>query len=60
VREIGIDEHDALARIRDEGVLLSQTRPGVIRAVTHLDIGDDDVERALAAVPRALGSVVRA
>jgi threonine aldolase len=60
VREIGIDEHDALARIRDEGVLLSQTRPGVIRAVTHLDIDDDDVERALAAVPRALGSVVRA
>jgi threonine aldolase len=60
VREIGIDEHDALARIRDEGVLLSQTRPGVIRAVTHLDIGDDDVERALAAVPRALRSVVRA
>jgi threonine aldolase len=60
VREIGIDEHDALARIRDEGVLLSQTKPGIIRAVTHLDIDDDDVERALAAIPRALGAGVRA
>ena len=38
----------------------SQTKPGVIRAVTHLDVGDDDVERALAAIPRALGAGVRA
>ena len=60
VRAMGVDEHDALARIRDEGVLLSQTKPGIIRAVTHLDVGDDDVERALAAVPRALGAGVRA
>jgi threonine aldolase len=60
VREIGIDEHDALARIRDEGVLLSQTRPGVIRAVTHLDIDDDDIEQAIERVPRALGVLARA
>ena len=60
VRAMGVDEHDALARIRDEGVLLSQTKPGIIRAVTHLDVGDDDVERALAAVPRALGAGVGA
>jgi hypothetical protein len=26
----------------------------VIRAVTHLDVGDDDVERASEAVPAAL------
>ena len=30
-------------------------RPGVIRAVTHLDISDDDVERAIELVPQALG-----
>ena len=58
VRALGLDEHDALARIRDKGVLLSQTKPGVIRAVTHLDVGDDDIELALTAVPRALGTRV--
>jgi threonine aldolase len=58
VRTLGLDEHDALARIRDEGVLLSQTKPGVIRAVTHLDVGDDDIELALTAVPRALDTRV--
>jgi threonine aldolase len=58
VASVGIDEHDALARIRAEGVLLSQTRPGILRAVTHLDIDDDDVEHALAAVPHALGAPV--
>jgi threonine aldolase len=60
VGAMGIDEQDALARIRDEGVLLSQTKPGVIRAVTHLDVGDDDIEYALVAVPRALGVSVHA
>jgi threonine aldolase len=58
VASVGIDEHDALARIRTEGVLLSQTKPGILRAVTHLDIDDDDVEHALAAVPHALGAAV--
>jgi threonine aldolase len=60
VREMGIDEHDALARIRDEGVLLSQTKPGIIRAVTHMDVDDGGIELALAAVPRALGANVHA
>ena len=60
VRAMGVGEHDALARIRSEGVLLSQTKPGVIRAVTHMDVGDEDIEQALAAVPRAVGAGVRA
>ncbi len=39
------------------GVLLSRTmKPGVLRAVTHLDIDDDDVAEALELVPRTLGS----
>ncbi len=58
VAALGLDEDDALARIRDEGVLLSRTRPGVLRAVTHLDLEADDVEIALASVPRALGARV--
>jgi threonine aldolase len=47
----------ALAALADAGVLLSGTvRPGVIRALTHLDIDDTDVERAIELVPAALGA----
>ena len=35
-------------------------KPGVLRAVTHLDIDDDDVEQALRLVPETLGTSVRA
>ena len=34
--------------------------PGVLRAVTHLDVGDDDVERAIELVPAALVLLARA
>jgi threonine aldolase len=52
---VGIDPHDALARMRDEGVLLSfATRPGVLRAVTHMDVSAEDVETAIPAIARAL------
>ncbi|HET7449345.1 MAG TPA: GntG family PLP-dependent aldolase, partial [Gaiellaceae bacterium] len=54
VASLGLAEEDALARIREHGVLLSQTRPGVLRAVTSLEIDDDAIEHALDAVPRAL------
>jgi threonine aldolase len=56
--ELALSEEDALDRLRDEGVLLSRTKPGVLRAVTSLETDDDDVEHALAAVPRALGLAV--
>jgi hypothetical protein len=32
-------------------------RPGVLRAVTHLDISDDDVDQAIELVPKALGTL---
>jgi hypothetical protein len=32
----------------------------VLRAVTHLDVTDDDIDGALDALPRALGATVRA
>jgi threonine aldolase len=54
------DVRDAVARLRAVGVALSPTRPGVLRAVTHLDITDEDVERAIELVPTALGVAVRA
>jgi threonine aldolase len=58
VASVGLGEHEALARLRDEGVLLSPTKPGILRAVTSLEIGDDDVDEALRAVPRAIGARV--
>jgi len=58
VASIGLGEDEALRRLREEGVLLSPTKPGTLRAVTSLEITDDDVEEALRAVPRAIGARV--
>ena len=60
VGALGIAVEDALARIREQGVRLSQTRPTVLRAVTHLDVSDDDIGAAIEVVPRALGARVHA
>jgi threonine aldolase len=58
VASIGLAEQDALARLRAAGVLLSPTKPGVLRAVTSLQVDDDDIEEALRAVPQAIGQRV--
>ena len=56
VGRMGLTSAEALERMRGEGVALSITvRPNVLRAVTHLDISDEDVERAVEVIPRALG-----
>jgi threonine aldolase len=61
VSTLGLGRDEALARLREAGVGLSSTiHPTVLRAVTHLDVTDDDVERACALVPAALGALVRA
>jgi len=58
---LGIERDEALARLRDAGIGLSATiHPRVLRAVTHLGVTDEDVERAGALVPRALGVPARA
>jgi threonine aldolase len=44
------------AACRDQGVLVSLLDQRHVRLVTHLDVGDDDVERAAAVLVRALGS----
>jgi threonine aldolase len=60
VGAMGIAEADATERLLGEGVRVSGTaRPGVLRAVTHLGITDEDIERALEAIPRALGAQPR-
>ena len=56
-----LSSEEAIARLADEGVGLSGTiHPGVLRAVTHLDVSDEDIDGALDAIPRALGARVRA
>jgi len=57
VAALGLTPRDAVARLAELGVALSPTGPERLRAVTHLDITDDDVERALELVPRALGTL---
>src|SRR5437763_1321931 len=58
---IGLTSAEAIGQLAAAGVGLSATvKPGVLRAVTHLDIDDDALERALELVPRALGTLARA
>jgi threonine aldolase len=60
VAPLGLSPAEALQRLRDAGVLLSATvHPTVLRAVTHLDVDDDDIEAAIDAIPRALGALAR-
>ncbi len=42
-----------LAHLRAAGILAGTIAPGVVRLVTHLDIDDADVERAMAALATA-------
>ena len=57
---LGLTEPQAKERIAREGVLVSVLRPGVLRAATYLGITDEDVERAVELIPKALGALVRA
>jgi threonine aldolase len=57
---LGLAVPEALERMRAEGVRLSTTiHPGVLRAVTHLDVDDAGIDHACEAVPRALGVLAR-
>jgi threonine aldolase len=54
---LGMSADETLARLRAEGVLFSfAARKGVLRAVTHLDVSADDIERAIEGATRALVS----
>jgi len=53
--DVGSDRAGAIERMKEHGVLVSTTvHPTVVRAVTHLDITDDDIETAGEAIPAAL------
>jgi len=50
------DPGDGETRLAARGVLVSDLRPGVMRAVTHLDVSDEDIDQALEIIPEALGA----
>jgi threonine aldolase len=53
--DVGPDRAEAIDRIKAEGVLVSTTvHPTIARAVTHLDISDEEIDTAIRAIPRAL------
>lgn len=57
VGPLGLTAAEALVKLAGAGVGLSSTiHPTVLRAVTHLDVGDDDIEAAIRLVPTALGA----
>ena len=59
--DVGSDRASAIERMKANGVLVSVTvHPTIVRAVTHLDITDADIERAIEAIPRALDVLARA
>jgi threonine aldolase len=56
VGALELSQGEALAQLREAGVGLSSTiHASLIRAVTHLDLDDGDIDRAIELVPRALG-----
>jgi hypothetical protein len=47
--------------LREAGVGMSPTyTPSHVRAVTHMDLTEDDIDRALEVVPAVLGAHVHA
>src|SRR5215208_836435 len=55
-----LTKEQAIGLLAEQGVGLSATiHPTVLRAVTHLDVDDEDIDAALEAIPRALGALVR-
>jgi threonine aldolase len=60
VGPLGLSQTEAIERLNAVGVALSGTvQPTTLRAVTHLDVSDDDIGRAVELIPRALGALVR-
>src|SRR5437867_802299 len=58
---LGLSPQDALERLWQHGVGLSMTaHPTRLRAVTHLDVDDDDIDGAIELIPRALGALAHA
>ncbi len=55
----GVTPGDLLGRLAKDGVLLVPFGPRRLRAVTHLDVNDEGVERASAALARVMAEVAQ-
>jgi len=55
IRRPDLDAASFLEKLAGHGVLLSPFTRTRVRAVTHLDIGDDDIDRAVDAFAAVLG-----
>jgi threonine aldolase len=61
VGRLGLERREAVSRLKEAGVGVSATiRPELVRAVTHLDVDDEAIERAIELAPQALGARVGA
>jgi threonine aldolase len=59
VEPLGLAKQEVLQALRDVGVGLSGTvHPTRLRAVTHLDVSDEDIDAAVERAPQALGAYV--
>lgn len=47
-------EGTGIARAQDAGIAIGDLRPGWLRAVTHIDVTDDDVDEVVETLPAAL------
>jgi threonine aldolase len=59
VEPIGLTKHDVIATLKDAGVGVSDTVHSTkLRAVTHLDVSDEDIDAAIQLAPDALAARV--
>ncbi len=59
VEPLGLGKFDVIAALKEKGVGVSNTvHPTKLRAVTHLDVSDEDIERAIELAPEALAARV--
>jgi threonine aldolase len=59
VEPLGLGKFDVIAALKERGVGVSNTvHPTRLRAVTHLDVSDEDIDRAIELAPEALAAHV--
>lgn len=59
VAPLGLSKHEVISLLKDAGVGVSNTvHPSRLRALTHLDVSDEDIEAAIELAPEALAARV--
>jgi threonine aldolase len=59
VEPLGLAKHDVITTLKDAGIGVSDTvHPTKLRAVTHLDVSDEDIDAAIELAPEALAARV--